>query len=118
MDLEPPVRENSVPQRARHSGARRSVANSAPLKHPRVQVWKPPRAHHCSMTGRCVLRMDHYCIWVVNCVGLLNYKAFLLFLAYTLLACIARRAGWLAAGSPVGGLGPGLGPEPGSGPRV
>ena len=39
------------------------------------------------MTGRCVLKMDHYCIWIVNCVGLLNYKAFLLFLLYTCLAC-------------------------------
>jgi len=24
---------------------------------------KPPRAHHCMVTNRCVLRMDHFCPW-------------------------------------------------------
>jgi hypothetical protein len=54
----------------------------------RCQAWKPERAHHCSVSGHCVLKMDHYCIWVVNCVGLLNYKHFLLFLFYTFLASL------------------------------
>jgi len=54
----------------------------------RCERWKPERSHHCSVMGRCVLKMDHYCIWVVNCVGLLNYKFFLLFLVYTLLASL------------------------------
>eukprot|EP00882_Tetradesmus_deserticola_P013688 GHRQ01014535.1.p3 GENE.GHRQ01014535.1~~GHRQ01014535.1.p3 ORF type:complete len:225 (+),score=84.59 GHRQ01014535.1:596-1270(+) len=54
----------------------------------RCSAWKPERSHHCSMSGQCVLKMDHYCIWVVNCVGLLNYKFFLQFLAYTFVASV------------------------------
>eukprot|EP01080_Neovahlkampfia_damariscottae_P003926 gene3926-7137_t len=45
-------------------------------------MLKPPRAHHSNMLKKCVLRMDHYCVWVSNCVGCMNHKYFFLFLFY------------------------------------
>lgn len=44
---------------------------------------KPDRAHHCSQCGVCILKMDHHCNWMYNCIGYYNYKAFLVFLLYT-----------------------------------
>ena len=49
----------------------------------KCQARKPDRAHHCSSCRRCVLKMDHHCPWLANCIGLRNGKAFLLFLMYT-----------------------------------
>lgn len=46
------------------------------------KVYKPDRAHFCSAMGRNVLRMDHYCPWLSNCVGYFNHKFFFLFLFY------------------------------------
>lgn len=53
----------------------------------KCQAVKPDRAHHCSTCNRCVLKMDHHCPWLATCVGMYNYKAFLLFLTYTSLFC-------------------------------
>eukprot|EP01116_Phalansterium_solitarium_P000849 TRINITY_DN10698_c0_g1_i1.p1 TRINITY_DN10698_c0_g1~~TRINITY_DN10698_c0_g1_i1.p1 ORF type:complete len:322 (-),score=67.46 TRINITY_DN10698_c0_g1_i1:2-967(-) len=49
---------------------------------------KPPRAHHCHVCQKCVLRMDHHCPWVGNCVGHHNHKYFMLFLLYLTLGCL------------------------------
>lgn len=53
----------------------------------KCQVPKPDRTHHCSTCKRCVLKMDHHCPWLSTCLGLHNYKAFVLFLLYTSLFC-------------------------------
>lgn len=52
------------------------------------RVPKPPRSHHCSMCGMCVLKQDHHCPWINTCVGFRNQKFFFQFLSYTVLLCI------------------------------
>lgn len=49
---------------------------------------KPPRAHHDSISGKCVLHMDHFCPWMSNCVGYNNYRYFVLFLFYLFIGCL------------------------------
>jgi palmitoyltransferase len=46
---------------------------------PKCNYAKPARAHHCSTTGCCVLRMDHFCGFAQNCIGFGNHRHFLLF---------------------------------------
>ncbi|KAL8518046.1 hypothetical protein ACS0TY_009366 [Phlomoides rotata] len=53
----------------------------------KCSVLKPPRAHHCRVCRRCVLKMDHHCAWVNNCVGQRNYKSFLLLVFYATVSC-------------------------------
>jgi len=48
----------------------------------KCKSFKPLRAHHCSICNACVLRMDHHCPWISNCVGHNNHRYFLLLLFY------------------------------------
>ncbi|XP_060596193.1 palmitoyltransferase ZDHHC15B-like isoform X2 [Ruditapes philippinarum] len=75
------ARNSNLPvQNRTHSGAPRYCE--------KCKCIKPDRCHHCSVCGTCVLKMDHHCPWVNNCVGFTTYKFFVMFLGYALVYCI------------------------------
>jgi len=83
---------------ATSSGPSPSSPTQQPLQPPRTRAmrrchkcqdnFKPPRAHHDSVTGRCIVKFDHFCPWVNNAIGALNHKFFCLFLLYTAINCL------------------------------
>jgi hypothetical protein len=59
----------------------------------RCAKLKPDRSHHCRLCDTCVLKMDHHCPWIANCVGYYNYKYFFLMVTYGMLGL------WVVTGS-------------------
>lgn len=50
-------------------------------------ISRPKLCHHCSKCKKCILRMDHHCIWLGSCIGYGNIANFLRFLLYSLICC-------------------------------
>jgi len=48
----------------------------------KCSMMRPARAHHCKSCKRCILKMDHHCPWLNNCVGHNNQRYFCIFLFY------------------------------------
>ncbi|KAG8645273.1 hypothetical protein MANES_10G049400v8 [Manihot esculenta] len=72
-----------------------SLNNSSQLRQcDKCCAHKPPRAHHCRICRRCVLRMDHHCLWINNCVGYWNYKAFFILVLHATVASVYSMKNW------------------------
>lgn len=47
---------------------------------PTCHVRKPIRCKHCPVTNQCIIKFDHYCVWIYNSVGINNHRKFMILL--------------------------------------
>ena len=52
------------------------------------KIEQPARSKHCSVCNVCVEKFDHHYVWFNQCVGVNNYRWFILFLFLHTIMCL------------------------------
>lgn len=82
LALLPPSNEPEAPNPVRPADGKILLPSSYASFCATCEYTKPDRTHHCRHCGKCILRFDHFCLWLNRCIGEGNYKPFILSLFY------------------------------------
>ena len=55
---------------------------------PTCKIIREPRSFHCIICGYCVIRHDHHCGFIGNCIGKNNTNKFVYFLSSIVVHCL------------------------------
>jgi palmitoyltransferase ZDHHC9/14/18 len=67
-------------------------------------VYMPPRGKHCGDCGCCIDKHDHHCKFLSNCVGIRNYRSFVLLLMTSAILCLFNVLYLLLRSAPIQGI--------------